>query len=318
LFQLRVARDVAEIERLGSSWDSLITRELTLFQSHRWNRLAANIFVKREEPYFIFAENDNGVAILPAVIQQQSRTISFAGECLFDYRDYLAAGDSAPLSAAWQKLASLNLPMSITAVVRSHDRVWRHLPKHFFTRAPRLYQSELTSEQFVRRHPRAFSRLRKLERMGLRISQYSGDSPIVSEIYRLRRVQSTASGLFHDPLRGEFMVAVCGVEGSKCEVFALEHGSTLAAALVTFRDAGWRRCYTIFYDYRWARFSPGVSLLFEVARRSLEQGINLDLMTGDQPYKKRVAPGTQELFKVSASASDMHQLFSPPAADFAA
>lgn len=309
MFRLRVARNVAEIESLGSAWDSLMNPRLTLFQKHRWNLLAASIFGAREEPYFIFAENDNGAAILPSVIQLQSGTISFAGETLFDYRDYLAIGDPAPLNAAWHKLALLDLPLSITAIRGSEDPVWHPWTRHFFSRAPRLLRSEMTSEQLVLGHTRAFNRLRKLERMGLRITQYDGDAPIVAQIYRMRRAQSTPSGLFHDPLRGEFMVAACRAEGSSCEVFALEHGSTLAAALVTFCDGEWRRCYTIFYDHGWARFSPGVSLLFEVARRSLEQGLNVDLMTGQQPYKMRVAQNAQDLFRVNASASDLREAF---------
>jgi CelD/BcsL family acetyltransferase involved in cellulose biosynthesis len=306
---MSVARTVAEIEKLAPAWDSLMNPELSLFQSYRWNLLAAKVFGRREEPHFIFAEDDTGAAILPAVIHAQSRTVSFAGEHLFDYRDYLAVGDSAPLAAAWRKLASLNLPMSVTAICRAHDPTWKRLPKLFFSRAPHLNKTEITSEQFVRKHSRAFSRIRKLERMGLRISQYPSDSPMVADIYRLRAAQSIPAELFHDPLRVEFMAAVCRSEGSGCEIFALEHGSTLAAALVTFQDAGWRRCYTTFYDHRWARFSPGTSLLFEVARRSLEQGISVDLMTGEQPYKMRIAQGTQDLFKVSATAAEMRGLF---------
>lgn len=295
-----------------------MTPELTMFQSHRWNSLAASTFGEREEPYFIFAEDDNGAAILPAVIQLDSRTISFAGETLFDYRDFLAAGDPGVVTAAWQELASLNLPICVTAIRRGEDPIWQRLPKQFFSRAPRVHRREITSEQLVESHSRAFSRLRKLERMGLRITQYAGDSQIVPEIYRLRRAQSTPAGLFHDPLRCDFMIATCRAEGSECEVFALEHGPTLAAALVTFRDCEWRRCYTIFYDQRWARFSPGVSLLFEVTRRSLEQGMNVDLMTGEQPYKMRLAQSAQDLFRVVASAAEMREFFPVPAASLAA
>src|SRR5437868_8469954 len=293
LLKMRVASTAAEIETLRSVWDSLMSPNLSLFQSHRWNLLAAKTFGEREQPYFIFAEDDNGAAILPLAIDSRSRSLTFAGECLFDYRDYLAVGDPAPLCVAWQRLASFNLPLSITAICRPQERVWERFPKTLFSRAPRLRKSEMTSDQLARNHPRAFSRLRKLERMGLRIRQYSGDSPIVSGIYRLRTAQSSANELFHDPRRAEFMIAACNTEASRCEIFALEHGSTLAAALVTFRDADWRRFYTIFYDRQWARFSPGVSLLFEIARRSLEQGINVDLMTGEQPYKMRVAQSAQ-------------------------
>lgn len=309
MLRVSVARSVCEIETLGSAWDSLMNPELSLFQSHRWNLLAATFFGEREEPHFIFAQDDNGAAILPAVIQTQSRTISFAGESLFDYRDYLAVGDHAPLMAAWQKLAASNLPLSITALSRIKDHIWERMPKTFFSRAPRLKRAQVTADRFVQDHSRAFSRVRKLERMGLRTKQYSGDSAIARDIYRLRTTGSNAAELFHDSLRAEFMVAACRSEGSNCEIFALEDANSLAAALVTFRDAHWRRCYTIFYDRRWARLSPGTSLLFEVVRRSLEQGISVDLMTGEQPYKMRMAQSTQDLFKVSASSSEMRKLF---------
>ncbi|HKV40657.1 MAG TPA: GNAT family N-acetyltransferase [Blastocatellia bacterium] len=311
---MRVARSLGEIEALGSIWDALMNPELTLFQRHQWNLLAAKIFGRREEPFFVLAENNHGAAILPAVIQVQSRRIGFAGEALFDYRDYLAVGDSAPLVSAWQELAAVEMPMSVTAICRSHAPIWQHMQKEFFSRAPRIYRSQMTSDQLVQNHPRAFSRIRKLERIGLRITQHSGGSPIVADIYRRRTAQSTPGELFHDPLRSEFMRTICRMEGSRCEVFALEHGSTLAAALVTFRESEWRRFYTIFYDHRWARFSPGVSLLFEVVRRSLEQGISVDLMTGEQTYKMRIAQTSDDLFTASATAAGMGEIFAASAA----
>ena len=44
LLQVRVARSVAEIEALGSIWDAFVNPELSLFQSHEWNLLAAKVF----------------------------------------------------------------------------------------------------------------------------------------------------------------------------------------------------------------------------------------------------------------------------------
>ena len=55
-------------------------------------------------------------------------------------------------------------------------------------------------------------------------------------------------------------------------------------------------------------------MLFEAARRSLEEGINIDLMTGEQPYKMRLTKSATDLFKVSASAAEMQSLFPQPAA----
>jgi len=304
-----VACSAAEIEGLSPVWDSLLPPDLSLFQSYRWNRLAAQVFGLREQPNFIFVESGAGIAIIPAVIDTQSLSVRFAGELLFDYRDYLARGDEAPLNRAWQELSMLNLPLSITAICRPESGAWRQTPKSFFSRAPRLENNAITAEQFEQQHSRAFSRLKRLDRMGLRIAQYPGDSSVVRHIYQLRARQSAEGELFHDPSRVEFMVAVCREERSACEVFTLEHGSTLAAALITFRDNGVRRFYTTYYHRGWARYSPGISLLFGVARRSLAQGLSCDLMTGEQPYKMRIAPEAQDLFQVQATAQQLREAF---------
>ena len=312
-----MARSAAEIDELRSVWDSLCSSGLSMFQSYLWNRIAAEVFAGREQPYFIFAESDSGAAIIPPVIDPVSKTVGFAGERLFDYRDYLSAGDPAVLIRAWRHLAELNLPLSITAINRPEAAAWDRLPKEHFSTAPQLLNREFTAEDFARRHSRAFSRLRKLQRMGLHLCQYSGAAPIVRRIYD-RRGQSNGEDLFRDPLRSEFMVAVCREAGNSCEVFALEHGGTLVAALVTFRDHEFRRFYTAYYDRGWARYSPGVSLLFEIVRRSLEQGLNVDLMTGEQAYKMRIATGRQELFRVTASSSQLRDAFPDSVRDVAA
>jgi CelD/BcsL family acetyltransferase involved in cellulose biosynthesis len=302
-----VARSATEVCQLQAAWEALVSPELTLFQSFRWNRLAAALFADREPPYFIFAENDSGAAILPAVIDTESKTVSLAGEKLFDYRDYLSQGDTSTLLAATRELAQLNLPLAITAICRGDAPLWRALPKTFFSRAPHLISGAVTPEEFAGSHARAFSRLRKLQRMGLRIGWYSGESPVIRQVYELRGKQAEPGELFHDARRVEFMIAICREEGSRCEVFTLEHGGTLAAALVTFRDEQVRRFYTTYYDHRWARYSPGISLLFEVVRRSLEQGLSFDLMTGEQSYKLRIARTSRDLYCVKASPADLQQ-----------
>jgi CelD/BcsL family acetyltransferase involved in cellulose biosynthesis len=309
LFRLKVARSAAEIDAWRSAWDSMVAPGQTLFQSFRWNRLAAEHFAASEAPYFIFAEDDNGAAILPAVINAKSGEVGIAGELLFDYRDCLATGGGQPLDRAGQHLASLGLPLSITAICRPESAMWKRLPKKFFSRAPKLTPQEISPERFFEKHSRAFSRLRKLERLGLEIKQYSGEAPIVREIYQRRARQMGGDELFRDSLRVAFMVAVCREEASNCEVFTLEHGGTLAAALVTFRDRDFRRFYTTYYDRAWARYSPGVTLLFEISRRSLQEGLSFDLMTGEQGYKMRIAQSVQDLFEVKATPGELRAAF---------
>jgi CelD/BcsL family acetyltransferase involved in cellulose biosynthesis len=318
LFRLKVARSAGEIDELRSAWDWLHSSNLTMFQSYLWNRLAADAFASREQPYFVFAESDNGAAIIPAIIDTDSKTLGFAGERLFDYRDYLAVGDSEALKRAWQRLGALSLPISITAINRPDGLIWESLPKTRFSGAPQLMNREIAPEDFARSHVRAFSRLRKLERMGFQIQQCSGNSSVVRWIYESRACQHDGDELFRDSHRLEFMAAIAREMGSSCEVFALERAGTLAAALVTFRDGNFRRFYTTYYDQDWARYSPGVSLLFEIARRTLEQGLSFDLMTGEQSYKMRIAPTAQPLFQVNASAGQLRQLVSESLCDVAA
>jgi CelD/BcsL family acetyltransferase involved in cellulose biosynthesis len=71
-----------------------------------------------------------------------------------------------------------------------------------------------------------------------------------------------------------------------------------------------RHCYTIYYDSRWSDFSPGQLLLFEVAARSLAEGLDCDFMTGEYPYKNRVATARVPLFTVQAGAAALPGIFS--------
>lgn len=247
--------------------------------------------------------------MVPAVVRRESGLIGLAGELLFDYRDYLARGDEAPLHEAWRKLAGLGLPLEITAIRHPNAAIWNRLPTQHFSRAPRLTCAGWTADRFTHSHARAFSRLRKFERMGPAICAYSGDSRMASHVYRLRSRQSEPGELFHDPLRVEFMIEACRAEGNACEIFTLEHGSTVAAALVTFRDGNFRRFYTTYYDHAWARYSPGVTLLFEISRRSIEQGLDFDFMTGEQGYKLRITPEAADLYHVRASCAELQAAF---------
>lgn len=303
-----MARSAAEIENLRSAWESLWNSELTLFQSYRWNALAAKIFAQRQEPYVVFAESDSGAAILPAAIDHEQRRISFLGETLFDYRDYLAVGGTEALQAAWAVIASLDLPLQIGALRRAQAPVWNELPKSTYSGAPYLLSSSMTPEQFSASHTRKGSRLRRLFRMGIEFHTYSGqDAKLLEEIYRCKGAQNGAGALFTDALRRDFMCSIAQAEGSSCEVFTFEKERRIIAALVTFRDGSYRRLYTTYYDHQWARYSPGIELIFETTRRSLQDHVDLDFMTGEQAYKMRIATAVAPLYHVEVSAEQLRQ-----------
>jgi CelD/BcsL family acetyltransferase involved in cellulose biosynthesis len=94
-------------------------------------------------------------------------------------------------------------------------------------------------------------------------------------------------------------------ERMPCELFTLETSAALVAALVTFLDRRTRRFYTVYYDPAWAKSSPGHALVYEVARRSLSAGLDCDLMTGEHPYKSRLATSAVPLYRVEADSDTL-------------
>ena len=308
MIRIKVARSAAEMESLRSAWDSLWNADLTLFQSYRWSELAAKVFAAREEPYIVFAESDSGIAILPAAINLERKGICFLGETLFDYRDYLTCGAVEVLQAAWEILRRLDLPIEILAIRRPEAPIWSELPKSPYAGAPYLKAMSITPEEFSAMHTRKGSRLRRLFRMGVEFHAHSGDEAKLTEhIYRSKGMQGGAGSLFADDLRRTFMCAIAQREGRNCEVFTLEKGSDNVAALVAFRDGTYRRFYTTYYDHQWARYSPGIELLFEATRRSLQEQLDFDFMTGEQAYKMRLATAVKPLFKVEATAQQLRE-----------
>jgi CelD/BcsL family acetyltransferase involved in cellulose biosynthesis len=133
------------------------------------------------------------------------------------------------------------------------------------------------------------------------------DARLIREVLTLKAKQN-ANSLFRDPLRIEMICQMAANVGDRCEIFSLTSGSAIAAALITFIDGPWRRLYTTYYDARWAKHSPGVSLVNHVIRLSVDAGMDVDLMTGEQPYKQRFATFKEALFTLSASACDLQAI----------
>ena len=110
-------------------------------------------------------------------------------------------------------------------------------------------------------------------------------------------------------MRREFIARIASEAASRCDVYTYETNSELVAALITFRDDALRYCYTIYYNLHWSDFSPGQLLLFEVAARSLAEGLECDFMTGEYPYKNRLATARVPLFTVEARPEALAEIF---------
>jgi CelD/BcsL family acetyltransferase involved in cellulose biosynthesis len=293
--------------RLRPLWESLRQAgEYSVFQSFDWNLLAAERFAAREEPYVVCAQSWNGAAIVPAVLRQKDGSIRLLGDELFDYRCFLHHGDDEVLRAALGALAGPGLPMEIVAM-REGDRNMAidELELLPFATAPGVSCAQISAEQFAGAHTRLARNLRRMERLGFSLRRHGGgNGELLRRIYHAKVGQS-ASSLFHDADRIEFLVSAAALLPDVFEIFALENGTEPAAAVVTLRDGGFRRFYTGWFAPEYEKHSPALALIFEITRQSLAEGLDCDFMTGEQPYKMRLATNSVALYKVRATAEQL-------------
>jgi CelD/BcsL family acetyltransferase involved in cellulose biosynthesis len=305
--KITVCRSVEEVLRIRPLWDRLCAAgDYTVFQNFELNLLAAARFAEREEPYIVCAESERGAAIVPAVLRRRDETIRLLGEELFDYRAFLHRGEEKVLRAALGALAGLTRRLEIVAIQQG-DRSLEmdELEVLPFAAAPGISCTHVSAEQFAAAHTRLARNLRRMERLGFELKGYDGTNPrLLRTIYAAKAQQDEAS-LFHDSIRVEFMVSAAGLMPDAFEVFTLESGRKTAAAVVTLRDGRWRRFYTGWFAPEYEKHSPALSLIFEITRRSLAEGMDCDYMTGEQPYKMRLATNSVQLYRVRATADEL-------------
>lgn len=322
LIRTVIARTAADMDCLGPTWRFLCSnQDSTVFQSFSWNRLAARAFAATEQPYCVMVSADSGDAIIPAAISRNGNCIVLLGEALFDYRDVLAAGDENVLRLAWDQLARLKLPISVTAIRSSSLSRWQGLGITPFTESPQVRCSEISAEEFCARHRRLGRLFRQCERLGFSIVSFDGrESRFLRWIYQRKAIQFAKSknNLFASDRRVEFIVDIAALKPERCDIFALQNDQNTIAALVTFRDHKVRRFYTTYYDQEWSKHSPGQILTYEVTRRSLVEGLDCDYMTGEQQHKTRLATSSIPLYRAEASAEMLLQVASEPSSRKAA
>jgi CelD/BcsL family acetyltransferase involved in cellulose biosynthesis len=308
--KITVCRTAGEMLRIRSLWESLYADgRYTVFQNFDLNLLAAARFADREEPYIVCAESERCAAIIPATLRQSDGTIRLLGEELFDYRTFLHAGDDETLRAALGVLAEVGHPLEIVAMRESdQSAVVDELELTPFAAAPGVSCAQISAEEFAAAHTRLARNLRRMEKLGFELRSYNGDnSMLLRLIYGAKAGQSERS-LFHDSERVEFMVSAAGLMPDVFEIFTLENGGTMAAAVVTLRDGPWRRFYTGWFAPEYEKHSPALALIFEITRQSLARSLDCDYMTGEQPYKMRLATNSVPLYRVRATAEQLAAL----------
>jgi len=269
--------------------------------------MAAEWFAAREAPNVILAESDSGMALIPAV--RREREVGLIGETLFDYRDVLSSGAPEVLAAAWRELAKLGLPLEVTALRGDTVRQrWERFEAAPFCNAPMIRRDRISGGQFAREHRKSAKASRRLARQGVRLTRSpAGEAEAARWIYRHKSEwRGSSANLFIDRQRQNFMLNIRHSGVSHWEIWRyVDINSRILAALVTLDSHSCRHFYTIHHDAGWERFSPGQVLIFDVARESLAEGLDVDFMTGEYPYKNRLANEQVPLYRVRASAEQM-------------
>lgn len=320
LRRVTIAQSISEMERLKPLWKQLCdcSPGATMFQSYELNALAARSFT-REHPFVVSAETDSGAAIIPASMSDGGLTL--LGDCMFDYRDVLSAGDLEALTLACEAIAGRELPLSFDGLRGDvHPDFWQQFECTRWCSAPGVPRSIVSADEFCAAHTRLGSRYRKLERAGATLHRYNGsDSALLRWLFEQKARQHSFGGaqnLFADPVRREFMLAWCDMAGCGCDIYCLETDSEIISALVTFRDEfgtghssiGSRRFYMIYFNPKWEKFSPGTVLVYEVTRQTLAQKLDADFMTGEQPHKLRMAADAVPLYSVRAMPESLNRV----------
>jgi CelD/BcsL family acetyltransferase involved in cellulose biosynthesis len=319
VLKVECLRSAHELDGLKSRWEWLESQgDYTLFQGYELNRLAADWFAQRECPHVIVAESGSGMAIIPAV--RRETELGLIGETLFDYRDVLNIGNGEVLEEAWRELAKLGMKLEVTAL-RGKQACgrWDSLGPKEFCNAPTTRRCDLSAVEFVAGHKKAAKASRRLARQGLRLVQREHEFDRLAEWVYRRKTEWRGAGenLFLDRRRQDFMCHVINSGVVDCNIWSYETiDGQIVAVLVTFDHGSIRHFYTIHHDPLWEQFSPGQVMIFDVTRETLADGMDVDFMTGEYPYKNRLATALVPLFRVEASAhlmrfGDQPQMLKP-------
>jgi CelD/BcsL family acetyltransferase involved in cellulose biosynthesis len=305
--RIRICRSAEELPQLRPLWEAICAcHPHTIFQDFDLNLLAAKAFAERDELFIVCAEASYGAAIIPAVISRKENSIRLLGEELFDYRCFLHHGAPEILAHALAVLAEQQLPLEIKSL-REIDcsTIGTALQLTPFCCAPAVNCGDITAEDFAAAHLRLARNLRRLERLSFTLQCYPGDYPgLVRFIYE-RKASQTPGNLFQDQARIDFMVQAATLLRDRFEIYTLEDEACIAAAVIVLREENCRRFYTGWFSPRLEKHSPALSLIYEITRQSLAAGLDCDYMTGEQPYKLRLATSTVPLYRLQATADEL-------------
>jgi CelD/BcsL family acetyltransferase involved in cellulose biosynthesis len=129
------------------------------------------------------------------------------------------------------------------------------------------------------------------------------DSAALGTLMKLKSLQYSRTGvrdLFADRWTSEIVETIFRARGPQLSgvLSLLLVDERIAAALLSLRSTRVQHCWFSAYDVQFARWSPGIILLLELAKAASTRGIEIvDLGMGTYSYKTRLATGRVDLLR---------------------
>jgi CelD/BcsL family acetyltransferase involved in cellulose biosynthesis len=323
-----------EIETVKERWDEILDK-LTSdspFSTYEWlstwwrhfgkkKRLLCLLFQKKGEligiaPLFSKLEITKGCPV---------RTIYFLGSPVSDRADFILGKDGAEVLKRffqflqeeyrkWDMMVLEQLPedsVSVGMLRYFSKKSGLYFESFEQTKCPYIPLTKELSQQMERRGKQAvkdvrrkYRRLQDVGKVGFSRSIVHKDINEVIKIARevdLKSHKYPDKTLFTNPQMSSFLKEVAQVFSEKkwFDFSVLSLNDIPIAYEIGFRYKNKLFSYTASYDERYARFSPGIGLMYRVIQDSIDLGLKeYDLLRGDQPYKWRWAKAFRRHLKI--------------------
>jgi CelD/BcsL family acetyltransferase involved in cellulose biosynthesis len=297
----------ADLRRLEPLWQALVDPNRgSIFERFELARAWAEVYGSSCELRVWSCESAGIIA--PFAVRDSELTL--LGDGMFDYPDLIGRPEEAALDELASQLVSWDRwrTLKITGVRADSPfrSFWRRLgaAEEPYSAAP-LCDFRAPAE-LDRRHPKASDRLRALLRRGAEFRRIEGGdrrSALLEWILRRKSDRMVESGVANvlGPLEQQWLRKMTARHPELVELWALSQQGEWMSGFLTWSTEHTRYGYSLSFAPEFARFSPGVLLLYGCLRQTMADGRRMDLLTGEQPFKMRFADRVSPVLRIRAA-----------------
>jgi CelD/BcsL family acetyltransferase involved in cellulose biosynthesis len=364
--RLEIVTTTERLAEVAGAWTTLWRDgNALIFQSHAWISAWWTTIPDRNQRALrigLVWHGERLVAVAPLAVARRRgvRLLEWAAASYTDYGDVLVARDCPPhaLTRLWRQVrraggydvVALNrlLPNAAArAMIATSDETGlglklNHRTEPSYRVAPPWTTGTAWLESQNKKMRQNYRRgYKALEETGPAKFRLLGDdeplAPVLARTAELKRKwlarQGRASDLFDDGAATLPALVEALRQAGILRVFVIECAGQMVAVSLNFVQRNTMMAFVTTYDPDFDRASPGMLLMVDYVRWSIDQGLQLvDFLCGDEPFKLRFANasvtletfmGTRTLLGAAATVADdvrhriqqRRQMTAAPAAD---